>query len=130
MQTVAIRGPDCIFHDFILRVKPLFKSTIPRGNREWIGQLPKWLPSTLQHKNMKLCYKASVNGRASSTFHNLCDNKGPTVVLVESGKYVFGGFAAAPWGGKHWLFKLFHCTVQTLAGWRFVALGTSFIKEV
>ena len=112
MQAVAIRGPDCIFHDVILRVEPLFRSTILRGNGEWIEQLHKWLPFTLQDKNIKLCYKASVNGWASSTFHNLCDNKGPTVVLVESGKYVFGGFAAAPWGGKHWLLKIIslYCT--------------------
>jgi hypothetical protein len=49
---------------------------------------------------MKLCYRASDNGWASSTFHNFCDNKGPTVVLVIVGKYVFGGYAAAAWGGK------------------------------
>ena len=96
--------PDCIFKDFILRIEPLFESTILRDNREWIEQLHDWLPSTLQNKDMKLCYRASVNGWASSAFHNLCDDKGPTVVLIESGLYVFGGFAAASWGGNHCLF--------------------------
>ena len=42
-----------------------------------------------------------------STFHSLCDKKGPTstVVLVESRLYVFGGFASVEWGGKHQLSK-------------------------
>ncbi len=52
---------------------------------------------------MKLCYRASVNGWASSTFHSMCDNKGPTVVLVKSGQYVFGGYAATQWGGESYL---------------------------
>ena len=94
-------------------VEALFESTILRGHKGWIEQLHDWLPSTLQNKEMKLCYRASVNGWASSTFHNLCDNKGPTVVLIESGQYVFGGFAAASWGGNHCLLlKLFHLFIS------------------
>ena len=86
-------------------IEPFFASTVRRGNQEWIEQLEKWLPSDVQEKNLKLCYRASVNGWASSTFHSFCDNKGPTVVLVKSGQYVFGGYAAFPWGGKSLSFK-------------------------
>ena len=89
-------------------IEPLFGSTVLRGNREWIEQLQEWLPTQLREKNMKLCYRASVNGWAASTFHSLCDKKGPTVVLVESGLYVFGGFASVEWGGKHQLSKWFY----------------------
>ena len=48
---------------------------------------------------IKLCYRASVQGWASSIFHTFCDNKGPTVVLIKSGPYIFGGYAASHWGG-------------------------------
>ena len=81
-------------------IETLFGSTVLEGNSEWIDQLQQWLPLQLEEKKMKLCYRASDNGWASSTFHNFCDNKGPTVVLVKVGKYVFGGYAAAAWGGK------------------------------
>ena len=90
---------------FCFQIEPLFASTVLRGNQEWIEQLEKWLPSDVQEKTLKLCYRASVNGWASSTFHSFCDNKGPTVVLVKSGQYVFGGYAAAQWGGKSLSFK-------------------------
>ncbi|CAB4001290.1 basement membrane-specific heparan sulfate proteoglycan core -like [Paramuricea clavata] len=82
------------------RKETLFASTVLEGNSEWTDQLQQWLPSQLQETKMKLCYRASDNGWASSTFHQFCDNKGPTVVLVKVGKYVFGGYAAAAWGGS------------------------------
>ena len=85
---------------FCFLIEPFFASIVLRDNKEWIEQLEKWLPSDVQEKNLKLCYRASVNGWASRTFHSLCDNKGPTVVLVKSGQYVFGGYAAFSWGGK------------------------------
>ena len=77
-----------------------FNSKVLKGYKDWIEQLQKWLPSQLQQKKMKLCYRASENGWAASTFHSFCDNKGPTVVLVKSGSYVFGGYANEQWGGK------------------------------
>ena len=85
---------------FCFLIEPVFASTVLRGNDKWIEQLEKWLPSDVQEKTPKLCYRASVNGWASSTFHSFCDYKGPTVVLVKSGQYVFGGYAATQWGGK------------------------------
>jgi hypothetical protein len=88
------------------RIELLFTSTVLGGNEEWIEQLKEWLPSEVQDKKMKLCYRASVNGWASSTFHSFCDSKGPTVVLVKSGQYVFGGYAAAQWGGKFLSLKI------------------------
>jgi len=46
----------------------------------------------------EVLYEASQDGDAASTFHRLCDNKGPTVTLVEttSGN-VFGGYTSATW---------------------------------
>ena len=45
-----------------------------------------------------LIYRASTHGQASSTFHNLCDNKGPTYVIARSTSgFTFGGYAGNSW---------------------------------
>ena len=46
----------------------------------------------------KLLFRASRDGFADGDFHRMCDNKGPTLVLVKTtGGYYFGGFCAADW---------------------------------
>eukprot|EP00347_Sterkiella_histriomuscorum_P009556 403340752 len=49
-------------------------------------------------KQYNLLYKGSRDGFTASTFHKLCDDKGPTVsfILSEYGQ-VFGGFTSIPW---------------------------------
>ena len=47
-----------------------------------------------------LLYRASRNGWAASNFHSCCDNKGPTVTVVKSGNYIFGGYTGKEWKGK------------------------------
>jgi len=52
----------------------------------------------------KLIYRASRNGWAASNFHSCCDNKGPTVTVVKSGNYIFGGYTDQSWNsgpGEH-----------------------------
>ena len=52
-------------------------------------------------KNMELIYRGTRDGSNSEKFHELCDNKGPTVVLYKNEKgYIFGGFASIPWQNK------------------------------
>ena len=48
---------------------------------------------------LKLCYRASVNGWSSQQFHQHCDDKEGTVVLVKVGNYIFGGFTDQTWQG-------------------------------
>ena len=49
----------------------------------------------------KLLYRASRNGWAANNFHSCCDNKGPTVTVIKSGNYIFGGYIEQYWeGGK------------------------------
>jgi hypothetical protein len=46
----------------------------------------------------ELIYKATRDGFECSTFHRLCDNQGPTMVIIRStGGYLFGGYASQPW---------------------------------
>jgi hypothetical protein len=46
----------------------------------------------------ELIYKATKDGFEASTFHRLCDNQGPTMVIIQStGGYLFGGYASQSW---------------------------------
>ena len=57
--------------------------------REWAGDY-KW----------KLLYRASENGPTSKAFHQCCDLKGPTLVVIKSTDgMIFGGFTTQSWSG-------------------------------
>ena len=48
-----------------------------------------------------LIYKATRDGFEIRTFHRLCDNQGPTMVIIRStGGYLFGGYAAQSWNSN------------------------------
>ena len=61
-----------------------------------------WLKTKLNssQSDFVLIYRASRDGWRSSNFHALCDNKGPTVTVVKSGEYIFGGYTDQSWDGK------------------------------
>ncbi|CAH3144226.1 unnamed protein product, partial [Porites evermanni] len=48
-------------------------------------------------KHWKLCFNARDHSYSAASFHALCNNKGPTVTLVEVGHLVFGGYTDQPW---------------------------------
>ena len=64
--------------------------------------LMNWLKNTPGFSNSDelLLYRASRDGWASSNFHYCCDNKGPTVTVIKSGNYIFGGFTEQSWDSK------------------------------
>lgn len=68
-----------------------------RGNH--INCLKSWL-DTNNNNNIKaqLLYDAKRDGGLSTTFHQLCDNKGPTLTLIKTsdGKRI-GGFTFKDW---------------------------------
>ena len=55
-----------------------------------------------RHSTFVLIYRASRDGWNSSNFHGFCDNKGPTVTVVRSENYIFGGYTEQSWDGKHY----------------------------
>ena len=61
--------------------------------------LLSWLPphGDVRGRRLRLLFRASRDGFAANTFHEKCDNKGATIVLVQSGNYVFGGFTEKSW---------------------------------
>ena len=78
-------------------------SVILANDASMISQLNTWLLPHLQSPEKsywKLCYRASIHGWRSRTFHNYCDNKGPTVTIIRVGIYIFGGYNDNSWKCK------------------------------
>jgi subtilisin-like proprotein convertase family protein len=66
-------------------------------NEQQGRQLTRWTGN--ENATWKLCYKRSVDGAASTTWHAKCDNKGPTLTIAkfDNGR-VMGGYAACSFG--------------------------------
>ena len=82
-------------------LKALEKSVIltaAKDRRALTGLIP--LEYTLESEWL-LLYRASRDGfNIAPAFHRRCDNIGPTVTVVNSGAYVFGGFTERAWASK------------------------------
>ena len=47
---------------------------------------------------MQLLYRGSRDGMSANSFHNRCNNKGPTISLFKNENgYIFGGYASIDW---------------------------------
>ena len=58
--------------------------------REWLGNDYQW----------KLLYRASEHGYTAESFHECCDDKGPTLIVIKSdGGWIFGGYTTQSWSG-------------------------------
>ncbi len=58
--------------------------------KEWLGVDTKW----------KLLYRASEHDYTPESFHEYCDDKGPTLVIIESTEgWIFGGYTTQSWSG-------------------------------
>ena len=58
--------------------------------RKWLGNDYKW----------KLIYRASEHGYTGRSFHEYCDDKGPTLIVIKSsGGWIFGGYTTQSWSG-------------------------------
>ena len=87
-----------------LTARPYQDSVILSQNQ--CRTLMNWLKETGAITNItmasdNLLYRASRDGWAASNFHSCCDNKGPTVAVVKSGNYIFGGYNEQEWKGKN-----------------------------
>ena len=79
-----------------------FTSTVIK-NKDHFFSLVSWLP---EGAACSLLYLASADGKTAKDFHRCCDNKGPTLVVIESGKYVFGGYTSKSWFSRKWLIMI------------------------
>ena len=56
--------------------------------QEWCGNDYKW----------KLLYRASEHGYTAGSFHEYCNDKGPTLVIIKSSEgWIFGGYTTQLW---------------------------------
>ena len=70
-----------------------FETEILSG--EEINQIYKWFPNT---KKLNLLYRASRDGYTASRFHEMCDSKSNTLVIVkDSHGCKFGGYSPCSW---------------------------------
>lgn len=66
-------------------------------------QLSYWLGKDC---HFKLLYKISRDGGTPQTFHNLCDNKGPTVtIFYNTDNNVYGGYTSLCWDSSNTWYK-------------------------
>lgn len=93
---------NCIFNFLGLDAMGLEDSDIIGKNAEQLNGLGEWLKSvTPSDRHWKLCWRASENGWGATTFHSLCDGKGPTVSIIKVDKYIFGGYTSTSWSEWH-----------------------------
>ena len=71
---------------------------------KYLGKLISYLdpvvPDAFRSEFVR-CWHAKTDGSAASTFHNNCDGKGPTVTIIKSGSYIFGGYTDLSWQSKY-----------------------------
>jgi len=63
-------------------------------------KLMQWAPKGMRRR-WKRIYRASKDGFAAATFHQKCDGKGPTLIVIQSNLgNVFGGYTEMPWASS------------------------------
>ena len=72
----------------------LFEDSLIIKEETHQSALQSWLPP---NATCSLLYRASTDGNTPVDFHRCCDNKGPTLVLIKSGEYIFGGYTSQSW---------------------------------
>ena len=90
---------------------PFHESTIISGDSqekekeielilEWLSPSLGSLPNPPHVLRTKLVYKAEVDGDKASTFHEKCDNLGPTITLIQTKEgFRYGGYTSVSWEG-------------------------------
>ena len=67
-------------------------------NQQYDGKLKEWLGNDYK---WKLIYRASEHEYTTKSFHECCDDKGPTLIVIKSsGGWIFGGYTTQSWSGR------------------------------
>ena len=77
-------------------ISPPLSSAIFK-NENHHSTVMSWLPIGATYS---LLYRATTDGKSPADFHRCCDNKGPTLVVMRSGEYIFGGYTSKPWESR------------------------------
>jgi len=92
----SFKVEDYEIWDMILRPESTqIQSSILRGQE--VAKLNEWIKASGNSK-YRLLFRASRDGFKAETFHQKCDGKGKTLVIVQSTKnHVFGGYTEKLW---------------------------------
>ena len=72
-------------------------SLIINNNKNYNTTLKNWINPNKQIKT-ELLYRLSRDGISYETFHKYCDNKGPTLTLIEADEgFITGGYTLLNW---------------------------------
>ena len=75
----------------------LIDSKILNQNEIYINNIKNWINKEKQIIT-ELLYRKTDNGDSYDTFHQLCDNKGPTLILIKGTKgFIIGGYTPLSW---------------------------------
>ena len=67
-------------------------------DKQYDPYLKEWLGSDY---NWKLIFRASEHKDGNQSFHECCDDKGPTLIVVKSREgWIFGGYTTQSWSGE------------------------------
>ena len=90
MNNEDIRPFFCPIYSPFLKESVINEEQYDSYLREWLGSDYKW----------RLLYRASEHQYTSKSFHECCDDKGPTLVIIKSsGGWIFGGYTTQSWSG-------------------------------
>ena len=66
-------------------------------------QYDEYLLEWTDYYKWKLIYRASEHGYSAESFHEYCDDKGPTLIVIKSsGGWIFGGYTTQSWSRRWW----------------------------
>ena len=75
-------------------------STILGNDSRYLENLRSFLEPVINssvRSRFVRCWHAKEDGWAVSTFHGNCDDKGPTVTIIQVGSFIFGGYSDVTW---------------------------------
>lgn len=104
-------------------------SEIMGNNTEYKELLKGWLaPVVGAPSKWKLCYRATLHGWSSGTFHSQCNSHGPSISFVRVKDYIFGGYTDVDW--RKWTCRRAHSKQTFNPDASFVCLGISQLKSM
>ena len=66
-------------------------------NQQYDDKLQEWCRNDYK---WKLIYRSSEHGYTAKSFHEYCNDKGPTLIVIKSdGGWIFGGYTIQSWSG-------------------------------
>lgn len=94
----------------------LLSSSAIIQNKHHCEALLFWLPVGATFSSL---YRSSTDGKLPADFHRCCDNKSPTLVVIKSGEYIFGGYTSKSWHSR----MHFNCHFYSFSSDRFFPFG-------